>query len=501
VCVTLALSTIAALLTAPSGSATKPPPNPTDGQISQADQEKAALAAEVGRLSAEVAQEQEQLRQLDAAAEMAEQRVAWALQKLDDAKRTATDAQAAVVSAQQRVDAAKQDYSSFVQATYMTGSIGGTTGSLLTAPDPNVLLQQDALQHYESDHQIDAIGNLDAATVAKSNADAAARAAVQKEQQLTEAAKRAQQDAEAALAAAKVKEQQLTASLAANQTSLQQAQLRLATLNHQRQAYIAYQKRQAEIRAARERAREIAEAKARAAAARERARMAREARERAREAREARERARERAAHNHNGGGSPGTSDPGNPSSPSGGSPSGGGTSNGGGIHHSNGGSHHTGGGNSTAPPSGGYWTPQAGQAAVNRAMHYLGWMYAWAGGNAYGPTFGVCAGDGAWNDCHIRGFDCSGLTLYAWAPYLSLPHFSAAQYYAAGSVHPSISSLMPGDLVFWSSNGSVSGIHHVAIYIGNGNVLQAPQSGSVIQITPVLQVSWGLFGATRPLT
>jgi len=59
----------------------------------------------------------------------------------------------------------------------------------------------------------------------------------------------------------------------------------------------------------------------------------------------------------------------------------------------------------------------------------------------------------------------------------------------------------MPGDLVFWSSNGSVSGIHHVAIYIGNGNVLQAPQSGSVIQITPVLQVSWGLFGATRPLT
>ena len=83
----------------------------------------------------------------------------------------------------------------------------------------------------------------------------------------------------------------------------------------------------------------------------------------------------------------------------------------------------------------------------------------------------------------------------------LILDIINPAQYYAAGSVHPSISSLMPGDLVFWSSNGSVSGIHHVAIYIGNGNVLQAPQSGSVIQITPVLQVSWGLFGATRPLT
>jgi peptidoglycan DL-endopeptidase RipA len=489
VCTVLALSTVAALLTAPSGSATKPPPNPTDGQISQASQQKAALAAEVGQLSAAVAQEQEQLRQLDAAAEMAEQRVAWALQKLDDAKHAATDAQAAVVAAQQRVDSAKQNYSSFVQASYMTGSIGGTTGSLLTASDPNVLLQQDALQNYESDHQIDAISNLDTATVAKSNADAAARAAVENEQRLTTAAKSAQQDADAALAAAKVKQQQLTASLAANQTSLQQAQLKLATLNHQRAAYIAYQKRQAQIRAARERAREIAAAKARAAAARERARLAREARERDREARE---RARERAAHHHDGSANPTGGNPG-------GNP-GGGNSNGGGPSGSpsGGGSQH-GGGHSS--PSGGYWSPQAGHAAVSRAMHYLGWMYSWAGGNAYGPTYGVCAGDGAFNDCHIRGFDCSGLTLYAWAPYLSLPHFSAAQYYAAGSVHPSISALMPGDLVFWSSNGSVSGIHHVALYIGNGNVLQAPQSGSVIQITPVLQVSWGLYGATRPLT
>ena len=35
----------------------------------------------------------------------------------------------------------------------------------------------------------------------------------------------------------------------------------------------------------------------------------------------------------------------------------------------------------------------------------------------------------------------------------------------------------MPGDLVFWS-NGGVSGIHHVAIYIGNGQIIQAPYSG-----------------------
>ena len=87
------------------------------------------------------------------------------------------------------------------------------------------------------------------------------------------------------------------------------------------------------------------------------------------------------------------------------------------------------------------------------------------------------------------------------WAPYKSLDHYSVTQYSQAGSYHPSSSSLLPGDLVFWSSNGAVSGIHHVAMYIGGGNVIQAPQSGSVITITPLWSVSSGYYGATRPLT
>ena len=98
-------------------------------------------------------------------------------------------------------------------------------------------------------------------------------------------------------------------------------------------------------------------------------------------------------------------------------------------------------------------------------------------------------------------GFDCSGLTLYGWAPYLHLDHYAATQYSQAGSYHPNTSSLMPGDLVFWSSNGGQSGIHHVAIYIGNGDVIQAPQSGDIVRVTPLGQVGWGYFGATRPLT
>ena len=81
------------------------------------------------------------------------------------------------------------------------------------------------------------------------------------------------------------------------------------------------------------------------------------------------------------------------------------------------------------------------------------------------------------------------------------MDHFAATQYGQVGRYHPSINNLMPGDFVFWSDNGSVSGIGHVAMYIGNGNVIQAPQSGDVIKITNVFRVESGYFGATRPLT
>ncbi len=130
--------------------------------------------------------------------------------------------------------------------------------------------------------------------------------------------------------------------------------------------------------------------------------------------------------------------------------------------------------------------------------MTWLGTPYAWAGGNSGGPTRGVCAGDGAFNDCNVVGFDCSGLVMYAWAQF-PFAHFAATQY-LQGSVHPDVSSLMPGDLVFWSDGGQAL-IHHVAIYIGGGNVIQAPQSGDIVRITPLGQVSSGYYGATRPLT
>jgi cell wall-associated NlpC family hydrolase len=116
-------------------------------------------------------------------------------------------------------------------------------------------------------------------------------------------------------------------------------------------------------------------------------------------------------------------------------------------------GSGSTGGGTTPAPaPNGGAAT------AVAAARAQIGDPYVWG---ADGPD----------------SFDCSGLTMYAWAQAgVSLPHNSAMQYSA--TQHISISEIQPGDLVFygWSS------IHHVAIYVGGGRIVHAPHAGDVVR-------------------
>ena len=443
-----ALTAASLLVAAGRAAQADPPPNPSDTQIQQAQSLKDSLANRVGQLGAQIATMQTQLAQLQAQRELAEQKLAYALQLLDQAKQAAVKARAGVVAAQQQVSRAQLEFVQYAQAAYMSGQVGGTTESLLTAQDPNALLQQGALQQYQSTHQIGAIDDMQRANVAKSNADAAARRAVEAQAKATAAATQAKLNADAAVAAAQQQQQQLQSNLSSTQSQLDSARQQLATLNGERQKYLAWRAEQ--IRIAQEKARQE--------------RLARERAQRLAEQR-AQELRRQQQQQQQQGGGGGGYS---NPPAPS---------------------------------PSGGGWTAGRGQNAVNRAEQYLGWMYAWAGGNASGPTYGVCAGDGAYNDCHVIGFDCSGLVMYAWGPYLSLPHYAASQYTDAGSYHPSVSNLMPGDLVFWSADGTIGGIHHVAIYVGNGNVIQAPQSGEVIQITPLDQVSWGYFGATRPLT
>jgi peptidoglycan DL-endopeptidase CwlO len=80
------------------------------------------------------------------------------------------------------------------------------------------------------------------------------------------------------------------------------------------------------------------------------------------------------------------------------------------------------------------------------------------------------------------RSFDCSGLTMRAFAAAgVSLPHSAAAQQHAGRRVP--LSQLQPGDLVFWGSPA-----YHVGIYVGGGRIIDAPHTGTDVQI----QALWG---------
>jgi cell wall-associated NlpC family hydrolase len=85
--------------------------------------------------------------------------------------------------------------------------------------------------------------------------------------------------------------------------------------------------------------------------------------------------------------------------------------------------------------------------------------------------------------DYRQAGFDCSGLMVYAFAGAVgySLPHYSGLQYYAGRQVP--LAGKRPGDMLFWGSDGQ---IHHVALYIGDERMIEAPYSGSAVRVTPV---------------
>jgi len=142
--------------------------------------------------------------------------------------------------------------------------------------------------------------------------------------------------------------------------------------------------------------------------------------------------------------------------------------------------------------------TTTAGQAsgsavetAIAAAKRYIGTIYAWGGGSLSGPSEGWGIDDG------VVGFDCSGLTRYAYAQAgISIPRNSIAQYRALPKV--ARADLQRGDLVFYALDTSDPGtIHHVAMYLGGGQMIEAPQSGQRIHITAM---RWGGYiGAVRP--
>ena len=112
------------------------------------------------------------------------------------------------------------------------------------------------------------------------------------------------------------------------------------------------------------------------------------------------------------------------------------------------------------APPSTG-----SASAAIAFARAQIGDPYQWGG-----------AGPNSW--------DCSGLTMGAWAAGgISLPHYSVAQYSVSTKI--AATALQPGDLVFWGSSSNPSSIYHMGLYVGGGQMIHAPRTGR-----PVVQES-----------
>ncbi|HWD23915.1 MAG TPA: C40 family peptidase [Acidimicrobiales bacterium] len=122
--------------------------------------------------------------------------------------------------------------------------------------------------------------------------------------------------------------------------------------------------------------------------------------------------------------------------------------------------------------------TSAAGNAAVAAAEQYLGVPYVWGGAS-------------------VAGFDCSGLTMVAWgAAGVKLDHSAYYQYQETKPV--SMSALRPGDLLFYHfANDGTDPVTHVAMYVGNNQVIQAPETGQ--QVSYHALYTNGLVGAGRP--
>ena len=142
-----------------------------------------------------------------------------------------------------------------------------------------------------------------------------------------------------------------------------------------------------------------------------------------------------------------------------GGSSGGGGSSSGGGGYVSF----------SPPPP-----TSSGAAGAVQAAQGEIGVPYTWGGTSPQ------------------TGFDCSGLVMWAYGQVgISLPHYSGAQY--DDTTHIALADIAPGDLLFYGPGGD----EHVAMYIGGGEMVEAPYTGSTVHDTP-MRTGDGFVGVGR---
>ncbi len=130
-----------------------------------------------------------------------------------------------------------------------------------------------------------------------------------------------------------------------------------------------------------------------------------------------------------------------------------------------------------SATPTAGFPAPppdSVANIAIRTAETYLGVPYVWGGASR-------------------AGVDCSGLIMLAYdAAGIDFPHYSGAMYEMTERVP--LWDIQPGDLLFYGYDGD----EHVAMYVGSGEMIEAPEAGQVVHITPI-RLYGGFVGLGRP--
>jgi hypothetical protein len=163
---------------------------------------------------------------------------------------------------------------------------------------------------------------------------------------------------------------------------------------------------------------------------------------------------------------------------------------------------------NGPAGPTGGTRAEKVARViAAARSQTHQGYTYAWGAGGKGGPSYGIHHypdGDPANGDDYGRhGYDCSGLTLYAFwkGAGLDIGTWTGEQY--RGGTKVSLDALQPGDLIFWGRGDDSQSTTHVALYVGNNEIIEAapPRDGNSVHVTRVYGRSGWTAHAVRYIT
>ncbi|WP_171074242.1 C40 family peptidase [Nonomuraea basaltis] len=130
------------------------------------------------------------------------------------------------------------------------------------------------------------------------------------------------------------------------------------------------------------------------------------------------------------------------------------------------------------------------GSIALRAALEMIGVPYSWGGGGVHGPGYGI--GKGA----KIKGFDCSGLTEYAYARAGTLIGSTTREQWHSGIQVPK-ELVEPGDLVFYDNSPDSPGPEHVGIAADAGSIVHAPFTGALVRLDRLDRPR--LMGVIRP--